>query len=217
MLFERGFHALKVAFVQHLIDNRGICLTYLMIFVVVFLFFLYSWTKKLTHMNLFKKQARCLSKSEKENDDHETLWRLLNILFNGNENEYETKRCLEYCSRPDAKQPKPSVVDKDAFHHRPFFYEHRGDLPSDIGRRNLCHIRGPRYRARFEIWTETVPILRNFGRRGMYILQCNGKERNADWNYEERETRRLRARFDETVSDGVHCLQRSRDDSLQDV
>ena len=74
MLFERGFHALKVAFVQHLIDNRGICLTYLMIFVVVvFLFFLYSWTKKLTHMNLFKKQARCLSKSEKENDDHETL------------------------------------------------------------------------------------------------------------------------------------------------
>ena len=48
ILRECGFHALKVAFVQHLIDNRGICLTYFMI--LLSLFFLVTSFSKLTHI-----------------------------------------------------------------------------------------------------------------------------------------------------------------------
>ena len=72
MLFERGFHALKVAFVQHLIDNRGICLTF-DDFCCCFPFLSLFVNQKTHTYELIKKQARCLSKSEKENDDHETL------------------------------------------------------------------------------------------------------------------------------------------------
>jgi len=52
ILRECGFHALKVAFVQHLIDNRGICLTYFMILLSLlfpcdfFLWFLQTMQKK---------------------------------------------------------------------------------------------------------------------------------------------------------------------------